>query len=214
MDRRVAAVRPLLGLTVAAQGPGFGFGGQEEVELVTQFDKNGDKRLDAVSGRPHERRWTQGGGGGFGRRPFFGGAGAGVAPPFREEADAGGRSRVWRRTALRPRDAPHGLPAVRVQRLGAELEDFKNTDVEVPATMIVDGRTYKDVGVHFRGASSFMMMPAGYKRSLNLSLDFVHEAQQLGGFHTLNLLNAASDPTFSAPCSTRRSRSSTSRRRG
>ena len=40
------------------------------------------------------------------------------------------------------------------------------------------------------------MVPAGMKRSLNLSVDFVHDAQQLGGYRTLNLLNANSDPTF------------------
>ena len=77
-----------------------------------------------------------------------------------------------------------------------ELAAFNNTDVEVPATAIVDGTTYKDVGVHFRGASSFMMVPEGSKRSLNLSFDFVNEAQSVGGYRTLNLLNAMSDPTY------------------
>ena len=56
-----------------------------------------------------------------------------------------------------------------------ELADFNNTDVEVPATATVDGKTYKNVGVHFRGMSSFMNVPAGLKRSLNLSFDFVDE---------------------------------------
>ena len=77
-----------------------------------------------------------------------------------------------------------------------ELAAFNNTDVEVPATLTVDGKTYKDVGVHFRGASSFMMVPEGSKRSLNLSFDFVDEKQALGGYRTLNLLNANGDPTF------------------
>ena len=36
-----------------------------------------------------------------------------------------------------------------------ELEAFYSTDVEVPATVTVDGNVYRDVGVHFRGASSF-----------------------------------------------------------
>lgn len=77
-----------------------------------------------------------------------------------------------------------------------ELADFHGTDVEVPATMTVDGQTYRDVGVHFRGASSFMMVPAGAKRPLNVSIDFAHDKQRLGGFRTLNLLNANGDPTF------------------
>jgi hypothetical protein len=77
-----------------------------------------------------------------------------------------------------------------------EMAAFNNTDVEIPATMIVDGRTYKGVGVHFRGASSFMMVPAGLKRSLNVSTDFTVEDQELGGYRTFNLLNANNDPTF------------------
>src|SRR5205807_7136225 len=50
-----------------------------------------------------------------------------------------------------------------------ELADFKNTDVDIPAKLTVDGKTYPDVGVHFRGMSSFMMVGEGHKRSLNLS---------------------------------------------
>ena len=77
-----------------------------------------------------------------------------------------------------------------------ELSYFFNSDVDVPATLIVDGRTYPNVGVHFRGASSFRNVPAGRKRSLNLSMDFVDEDQELGGYKTLNLLNVNNDPTF------------------
>jgi hypothetical protein len=42
-----------------------------------------------------------------------------------------------------------------------ELTDFYHTDVEVPAKLTVDGRTYQDVGVHFRGASSFFTVGEG-----------------------------------------------------
>jgi hypothetical protein len=41
-----------------------------------------------------------------------------------------------------------------------------------------------------------MMVPEGSKRSLNLTFDFVHENQSLGGYRTLNLLNVNGDPTF------------------
>ncbi|MBE7499504.1 MAG: CotH kinase family protein [Verrucomicrobiales bacterium] len=77
-----------------------------------------------------------------------------------------------------------------------ELADFHNTDVEVPARLVVDGRTYPEVGVHFRGQSSYHRVAAGSKRSLNLSLDFVHQDQKLGGYRTFNLLNSHGDPTF------------------
>ena len=76
-----------------------------------------------------------------------------------------------------------------------ELVAFNNTDVDVPATVTVDGRVYRDVGVHFRGNSSFGV-GNGYKRSLNLSFDFVHEKQAIGGYRTLNFLNANQDPTL------------------
>jgi spore coat protein CotH len=77
-----------------------------------------------------------------------------------------------------------------------ELEAFAHTDVEIPATLTVDGQRFTDVGIHFRGASSLMSVPDGRKRSLNVSLDFVHEQQALGGYRTFNLLNSHTDPTF------------------
>jgi len=78
----------------------------------------------------------------------------------------------------------------------AELADFHRSDVEVPATLTVDGTKYPGVGVHFRGNTSFMMAGEGFKRPLNLSLDYVDSKQRLYGYKTLNLLNAAEDPTF------------------
>jgi hypothetical protein len=77
-----------------------------------------------------------------------------------------------------------------------QLAAFKDTDVEVPARLTVDGVTYPDVGVRFHGMSSFMMVSEGHKRSLDLSLDFVHKDQQIGGYHSLELLNSHEDPTF------------------
>jgi hypothetical protein len=60
----------------------------------------------------------------------------------------------------------------------------------------VDGRKYPNVGVSFRGASSFMMIPAGYKRSFNLTMDLADKDQRLYGQRSLNLLNANGDPSF------------------
>jgi Ca2+-binding EF-hand superfamily protein len=77
-----------------------------------------------------------------------------------------------------------------------ELADFYHTDVEVPATLVVDGRKYPNVGVRFRGTSSYFTVGAGYKRSLNVSLDFVDKKQRLHGHKTLNLLNSHDDPGF------------------
>jgi spore coat protein CotH len=78
----------------------------------------------------------------------------------------------------------------------AELADFRQTDVDVPATLTVDGKKYPNVGVHFRGMSSYMMIPAGYKRSFNITMDLADKKQRLYGHKSLNLLNSNGDPSF------------------
>ncbi len=78
----------------------------------------------------------------------------------------------------------------------AELELFHGTDVDVPATVTVDGKAYANCGVHFRGMSSYMMVPAGYKRSLNLSVDMADPQQRIMGYRTLNLLNGSGDESM------------------
>jgi len=77
-----------------------------------------------------------------------------------------------------------------------EMAKFKNTDIEMPAKVIVDGTTYPLVGVKFRGQSSFGHVPAGSKRSLNLSMDFIDGDQTLYGYKTINLLNCNGDASF------------------
>ena len=78
----------------------------------------------------------------------------------------------------------------------ALLEPNYRSDVDVPASVTIDGKAYREVGVRFRGNSSYRMVPSGFKRSLNLSLDAVHADQAVAGYNTLNLLNANGDPTF------------------
>ena len=183
------------------QGPGFpgGPGGRgpmmaQELKIIDQFDKNKDKRLDAAE-RKAAREWlatNNTGRRGFGGR---GGRGMGTGSPGRALKPGDVKSYT-----TEPLYDPRTLRTVFLQFENAdweqELADFNNTDVEVPATAIVDGKTYKNVGVHFRGMSSYMMVPAGLKRSLNLTFDFVDDKQNLGGYRTLNLLNANGDPTF------------------
>jgi hypothetical protein len=176
---------------------GGGPGGQE-VKLVKQFDADGNGRLNRAE-RDKAREFLDAERAGRrGRGPGGGRGGRGGVLP----GEPG--------KALRPADVvsfagkdlydPATLRTIFLSFEDADWEDemaaFNNTDVELPATVVVDGRTYRDVGVHFRGASSFSMVPAGSKRSLNLSFDFAHDNQTLGGFPTLNLLNAHGDPTF------------------
>jgi hypothetical protein len=185
------------------RGPG-GFGPppggvREDQAVVQQFDKDGNKRLDAA-----ERKAA---------REFL----------AKERAEGRNQPRGPRRpprddNAAPPEPGPRVSPAEVKSFPGVplyasnlvrtfflefenadwerELADFRGTDVEVPARLTVDGRSYPDVGVHFRGASSYMMVGEGRKRSFNLSLDFAHEDQRLLGYRTVNLLNAHRDPTF------------------
>jgi spore coat protein CotH len=180
---------------------GFGgFGGvQAEQKLVAQFDKDGNKRLDAAERKAAlEYIESQGGSrGGFGRRGGgpFGGSTATPSPGPRVARDS---------VKTYPASVPfYDLGTLRTlffdfeeANWEKELMAFKETDVEVPATMTVDGRTYTDVGVSFRGSSSFMMVPEGLKHSINVSVDFVSKTQNIDGYRSLNLLNSHEDPSF------------------
>lgn len=166
-------------------------------KIVQEYDKDGDKRLNAEERLvAREALKKQGGGRPFGKGP--GGFGKGGDEPTRpgprvSPADVKSfpDATLYEPTVLRTL-----FLEFENKDWEAELADFKNTDVEVPATLIVDGKKYSNVGVHFRGMSSYMMVPAGSKRSLNLSMDFVDAKQRLYGYKTLNLLNSHEDSTF------------------
>jgi len=177
-------------VAVAAAAPAaaqFGFGGpRQDRELVERFDQDGDGVLD------------------------------------RAERDAA-RGRTLSTSA---RSAPSSAAAVNellspddVQTFGdeslydpdvlrtlfidfessdweSELEAFYGSDVEVPATVSVDGKDYPGVGIHFRGNTSYDRVPTGRKRGLNLSIDHTYDEQRLLGYRTLNLHNAFNDATF------------------
>jgi len=185
-------------MALLAQRGGFGPPMQQERKILKQFDKNGDKRLDAAE-RKTAREWlaTQPSMG-FGRRggPFGGGA----------EPAATGRKISPAEARSYPNVPVYDPATLRTAFLQFESGDweqelaaFNNTDVDVPAVVTIDGKVYKDVGVHFRGMSSYFMVPEGRKRSLNLSFDFADDKQAFGGYKTLNLLNASGDPSFLRP---------------
>jgi hypothetical protein len=180
-------------------GPGGPMGGQER-KLVKQFDKDGDGRLN-LKERTAAREQAKTDGPGMGGRRGFGPP-PGLGGQNEPEVSEGPR--------VNPSDVPSyaGKPLyasdiLRTLFLDFEeadwesaLEDFHNTDVELPGTLTVDGKKYTGVGVHFRGMSSYGMVRAGHKRSLNISLDDVNPDQRLEGYKTLNLLNSHEDPTF------------------
>ena len=148
-------------------GPGGGPPGgvEERTKVLKQFDKDGDGQLNAEE-RKAAREYlaknkTQR------RGPRFG-------PRFRNE----GQTPPARGQQLSPAEvkpvsgALYDEKALRTLFLAfetadweKELSDFYHTDVDVPAKLTVDGKTYPGVGVAFRGASSYFMVAENLKRS-------------------------------------------------
>jgi hypothetical protein len=196
MPRLLVAALVAVALQQGLSAQGF-FGFQDsELKVVERFDADRNGRLDATE-RQAARKWlaTNAPGGGFGRRRFgFSPAGTTRSPGRRLMPDQ------VQSFARAPLYDPSVLRTIFLRFEGTdwaqELAAFYNTDVDVPATAIVDGRTYRDVGVHFRGASSYRMVPEGAKKSLNLSFNFVNDEQRLLGYRTLNLLNGNGDPSL------------------
>ena len=185
------------------RGPG-GSGSTPERELVEQFDKDGNERLDneerkaaraflaedkANAGDRGGRR--RGGGGGRGRR--------GRTPS--EPASTGPKVALDEVEPIADADF-YDVKSLRTLFFEfengdweSELIDFDNTDVEVPAKLTVDGKAYEGVGVRVRGQSS-SRVGLGYQRPLNVSIDFTDEDLRLDGYKTLNLHNANGDPSM------------------
>ncbi len=76
-----------------------------------------------------------------------------------------------------------------------QMNAFYRTDVEVPAELVVDGKVYPNVGVHFRGSSSYFTVESE-KKSFNIAVDYGTDGQRLDGYKTLNLLNGHVDASF------------------
>jgi len=72
-----------------------------------------------------------------------------------------------------------------------------SSQTEIAADMTVDGVTYPNVGVRFRGNTSYSQLPAGSeKKSFNIRTDGFVPGQDLMGYDNLNLNNGFHDPTF------------------
>lgn len=205
-----------LSLTTSAQpGPGFdpgfgrgpggpgGFGGPpgrgEELKLLKKFDANHDKMLDATERKAALSYMEEQG---LNRRRGPGGMRRGGGPDNNEPAQPGKKltpadvksypdADVYDPNIIRTLFLEFDSPTWE-----KELMAFKNSDVELPAKITADGKTYDKVGVHFRGASSFMMVPEGQKHSINLTFDEFKKDQSLYGHRSLELLNSHEDPSF------------------
>ena len=192
---------------LVAQPPGRGPGGgrgpgkRETVKLVDRFDENQSGRLEREE-RDAARAWLKTEGGprrgrerGFGRRRG--------RPQGPTEPPQPGPAVDPDRVATHPDKELYDTTVLRTlffefghDDWQEELTAFYGSDVEVEADLLVDGQRLEQVGVRFRGNTSFMMVPEGRKKSLNVSLDFTDDEQRLHGYKTLNLLNCHGDPSF------------------
>ncbi|MFO0962499.1 MAG: CotH kinase family protein [Phycisphaerales bacterium] len=180
-------------------GPGGPFAQERKILATYDADKNGrleGKEIDAArealkkdaADRPQRG----------GRGPRMGG------PPGGEVAKTGPGRKVTPADVKSAGDRPlFDEGVVRTIFLDFDLPDwegdlelFHGTDVDLPATMTVDGVKYPGVGVRFRGASSYMMVPKGAKRSLNVAVDHTDPKARLLGAKTLNLLNSHEDDSM------------------
>jgi hypothetical protein len=190
-------------------GPPPGFGGPggpggKEKKLVKTFDKDGDGRLNQAERQAARESLNKDKASGGRRGPGFGppgGFGGGNAEPVKPGPHVAPGD-----VATYPGKPLYDPSIVRTLFLDfeddgweAEMADFYKTDVEVPATLTIDGRKLPGVGVHFRGMSSYFTVREGHKRSLNVSLDFVDPDQRFDGYKTLNLLNSHEDSSFLHP---------------
>ncbi|MDF7809376.1 CotH kinase family protein [Pontiellaceae bacterium B12219] len=184
--------------------PGGGRGGPGSVpdqEMVSIYDQNRDGWLNHAE-RAEARTAVKADAGAGGNRRRMGPPGRGRAENNSEVPEAG--------LMLSPDDVASypDAPLYDTEILRTffltfenddweeELEDFKKTDVKVPATLVVDGRTYSNVGVKFRGNSSYDMVQRGKKRSFALTMDMADPEQNLGGYRNLNLLNSNGDASL------------------
>ncbi len=182
-------------------GPGgFGGGGRgpggAKRELVEKYDLDQDGKLNDSerSAAREEAKSNAGGGRGFGGRRRGGGTpepakpGVAISPSEVEYYPA---ADLYAPSIIRTL-----FLNFKNEEWESELNDFYKTDVEVPAEMMVDGKELASVGVRFRGNTSSMFVQPGYKKSINISVDYDDADQRLYGYKTLNLLNAHGDPSL------------------
>lgn len=76
-----------------------------------------------------------------------------------------------------------------------QMENNYDDKIDIPATLLMDGQTYENIGVRFKGQTSYFTIEGEDKKSFNISMD-AYEDLDLMGYETLNLNNCLGDPTF------------------
>ena len=76
-----------------------------------------------------------------------------------------------------------------------QLTNNYSSKTYIKAELKVDSITYKDVGVRFRGNSSYKAIGGSQKKPFKISMDAFVPGQDLYGYDTVNLNNGFRDPT-------------------
>lgn len=163
-------------------GPGGIPGGMDRYPIVEEFDENGDgvltgeERTKALEFLNRTVRETE----------------AGEPGPTVTPGDVVQFTDEWFYDSDAIRTIFLEIPEANWEAL---IEAFANTDFQLLATATVDGETYENVGVRFRGNSSYSMVSSGMKRPLRLKFDVLEDGQNIHGYRTINLLNGIGDAT-------------------
>ena len=77
-----------------------------------------------------------------------------------------------------------------------QLKNNYQNKIDLPATMVVEGDTFLNVGVRFKGQTSYSQTQNSDKKSFNITMDYAVPGQDLDGYSTINLNNAFEDASF------------------
>ncbi|HEX5625268.1 MAG TPA: CotH kinase family protein [Saprospiraceae bacterium] len=76
-----------------------------------------------------------------------------------------------------------------------QLTNNYQSKKDIPATLIMDGESYPNVGVRFKGQTSYQRVTT-QKKSFNVTMDFMDTSQDLKGYETLNFNNSFEDNSY------------------
>lgn len=77
-----------------------------------------------------------------------------------------------------------------------QLTNNYNTTNMVVAKAIYDGKTYENVGVEYKGNTSYQGVRNQDKKSFGIKADYKIDGQNISGYETLNLNNAYQDESY------------------
>lgn len=137
-------------------------------------------------------------------RGRFGGPGRGFGNQSGNQEARVGKIKVSPDAAEKyPQHPLYDTSILRTFFLTIDAEDWekhmtalKGSDLEVGGDLVVDDQKIENVGLRFRGNTSFSSIGTNKKKSLNISIDASNKEARLYGYKTLELLNAHTDASF------------------